>query len=205
VYVIRENPKEFVMQANNDSKFVNIVKQAFEKDAKAGALTFKNSMYLERGPYDVVSVLNENPDKSPYHIKGPVIDLFDPQLPVLAEKTVNPGEQSLLYDVKRVVNKRQPKVLASASRVYEEKATANSYSFVAKSPAKTLNSMRIILPAQPKQMLVSASNGQAIADVKTSWDTSSNTLYLGFSNSPDGVSVNLKWTCNKKLDKKLSN
>jgi hypothetical protein len=193
VYVIRENPKEFVMQVNSDAQFVNIVKQAFEKDAKAGKLTFKNSMYLERGPYDVVSVLDENPDKAPYHVKGPVIDLFDPQLPVLAEKIVHPGEQSLLYDVKRVADKKQPKVLATAARVYEEKSTANSYSFVVKSPAKTLNSMRIILPGQPKQTLVNSSDGKALSDVKTSWDISSGTLYLGFPNSPDGVSVTLIW------------
>src|SRR4051812_2105779 len=103
---------------------------------------------------DVVSVLDENADSKPYTIKGPVIDLFDPQLPVLAEKTVNPGEQALLYVVSRVPNKKQPQVLASASRIYQENVQGSSYSFVAKSPAKTLNSVRVLLPAQPKETKV---------------------------------------------------
>jgi hypothetical protein len=191
--VIRENPKEFVMQADNDSSYLNIVKQAYEKDAKAGNLVFKNNLYLERGPYDMVSVLDENVDTKPYIIKGPVIDLFDPQLPVLAEKTINPGEQAFLYDLSRVANKKRPKVLASASRIYDEVIQDRSYSFVAKSPIKTLNSVRVLLPSQPIETKVTDSKGQNIVDMKTSWDASSNTLYMGFANSPDGIKVDLKW------------
>jgi hypothetical protein len=193
VYVLRQNPKEYVMQANNDGGYIDAVKQAYEKDAKAGELTFKNSLYLERGPYDIIAVMDENADSKPYVVKGPVIDLFDPQLPVLAEKTINPGEQSLLYVVNRVADKTKPQVLTSASRIYNEQVQAGSYTFVAKSPAKTINSARVLLPAQPKIISVTDSKGQVITDVKSSWDPSSNTLYLGFANSPDGIKVDLKW------------
>jgi hypothetical protein len=99
----------------------------------------------------------------------------------------------LLYNVVRVANKNTPQVLASASRIYDEKVAAGSYSFIAKSPVKTLNSARILLPGQPKQIVITDSKGQIITDVKTSWDTSSKTLYLGFVNSPDGIKVDLKW------------
>lgn len=193
VYVLRQNPKEYVLSADKDSDYINVVKQAYEKDAHAGNLVFKNSLYLERGPYDIASVLDENADSKPLTIKGPVIDLFDPQLPVLAEKIINPGEQALLYNLSRVPNKKLPQVLTSASRIYSENVTGSSYSFVAKSPIKTLNSVRVLLPGEPKETLVTDSRGQAVTDVKTSWDKSSNTLYLGFANSPDGVTVNLKW------------
>jgi hypothetical protein len=193
VYVIRENPKDFVMQANNDVKYLSTVREAYETDSKAGKLVFKNSLYLERGPYDIIAVLNENEDNKPYTVKGPVIDLFDPKLPVLTEKVVNPGEQSYLYDVKRVVNKAKPQVLASASRVYEEKIGGKQYSFVAKSPINTLNAMRVLLPAQAKSITITDSNGQTITNFQSSWDASSNTLYLGYDNSPDGIHVSLTW------------
>ncbi len=193
VYIVRQNPKEFVLQANNDDNYINLVKRAYEKDAHAGKITYKNSLYLERGPYDIVSVMNENADSKPYTIKGPVIDLFDPQLPVLTQKTVPPGEQSLLYALNRIANKKQPKVLASASRIYDEHIQAGGYSFVAKSPINTVNSMRVLLPAQPKHIKVTDNTGKIIADVKSSWDVSTHTFYLGFDNSPDGIKVNLKW------------
>jgi hypothetical protein len=193
VYIVRQNPKEFVLEPNSDSDYISLVKQAYEKDAHAGEITYKNSLYLERGPYDIISVMDENADSKPYTVKGPVIDLFDPELSVLPQKVVNPGEQSLLYDLSRVADKSKPQVLASASRIYDEQVQASSYSFVAKSPKNTLNSVRVLLPSQPKETTVTDSNGKTITDVKTSWDKSTNTLYMGFDNSPDGIKVNLKW------------
>lgn len=193
VYVLRQNPKDFVMTANNDGAYIGLLKQAYEKDAKAGELKFKNSFYLERGPYDIISVVNENADSQPYKVNGPVIDLFDPQLPVLAEKEVKPGEQALLYVVKRVADKTKPQILAAAARVYNEKVQRGNYSFVVKSPAKTVNAMRVLLPAQPKTTTVTDNTGQTISDIKSSWDAASQTLFMGFANSPDGVKVELKW------------
>jgi hypothetical protein len=193
VYIIKQNPKEFVLQQNNDAAYLNIVKKAYENDAKAGELILKNNLYLERGPYDIISVLDENDNSTPYVVKGPVIDLFDPELPVLAQKSINPGEEALLYDMNRVVNKTRPKVLASASRIYEARAEGHSYSFVAKSPINTMNSARVLLPSKPVEINITDSKGQVVSDFKSSWDTSSNTLYLGFKNSPDGIKVDLKW------------
>ncbi|SFQ44082.1 hypothetical protein [Parafilimonas terrae] len=193
VYVIKENPKEFVLKQNNDTAYMNIIQQAYEADAKAGKLITKNNFYLERGPYDIISVMDENADAKPYHINGPVIDLFDPKLPVLASKDVQPGEQSLLFDINRIADKSKPQVLASASRNYDEKIEGRSYSFIAKSPVNTNNVMRILLPENAKQIIVTDNKGKVINNAQSSWDESSKTLFLQFDNNPDGVKVQLKW------------
>lgn len=193
VYVLRQNPKEFVMEPDAAGEYLEIIKQAYENDAKAGKLLFKNNLYLQRGPYDIVSVMDENVKSEPYMIKGLLIDLFDPQLPVLTSKTVNPGQQALLYNLNRVPNKKQPQVLASASRIYSEQVQGKSYAFIAKSPAKTTNSMRVLLPAKPTGTLISDSKGQKVTDFKTSWDAASATCFLSFENSPDGVQVKFTW------------
>ena len=193
IYVIRQDPKEFVLNANGDRDFVQTVKRAYEVDAKSGTLQFKNNFYLERGPYDVISVMDETEDISSYKIKGELIDLFDPTLPVLTEKEIKHGEQSLLFDVDRVANKNKPQVLASASRVYDEVRNQNSYSFVAKSPLNTINAMRILLPAKAMKINVSDSDSNAINNVQFSWDEKSKTLFLGFDNSPKGIKVKLSW------------
>lgn len=193
VYIIRQDPKDFVLQPGGDSTYFSLVSGAYTNDAKAGALVVKNNFYLERGPYDIISVLDENADGHPYVVKGPVIDLFDPQLPVLATKTVYPGEQSLLYDLSRVADRSQPRVLASASRNYDARVSGREFSFVAKSPLNTENSMRVLLPARPMDIVVTDSQGQRVIDLQTSWDVSSNTLYLGFANSPQGIKVDLTW------------
>jgi hypothetical protein len=191
VYVIRQDPKEFVLQHDGDGAYLDVLKKAFETDAHAGALILKNSFYLQRGPYDIISVLDENPDARPYVVKGPVIDLFDPTLPVLDAKTVAPGEQSLLYDLARVADKTRPSVLAAAARIYSETVNARAFSFVAKSPVNTVNSMRVLLPSRPTAVSVTDAQGAAVSDVQSSWDEGSHTEFLGFANSPEGVKVEL--------------
>jgi len=191
VYLVRRNPKEFVMEAGNDTSYISLLKTAYRTDAKAGELIIKNNFYLQRGPYDIVSVMDEGAGSEPYIINGPVIDLFDPQLPALTRKTVQPGTQAFLYNIGRVTDKKKPQVLASACRVYDETRTDKTYSFIAKSPLNTRNSMRVLLPAAPVQTIVTDSKGEKIADVQSAWDAASGTLYLGFDNSPEGIKVNI--------------
>lgn len=193
VYVIRKDPKEFVMEANGGKHFVDIVMHAYEDDAKAGKLFFKNSFYLERGPYDIVSVMDESVNSDSFIVKVPVIDLFDPALPVLDEKIIKPGHQAFLYDLSRIKNKTQPQVLASASRVYNEKRTKSSYSFICKSPLNTINSMRILLPVSPEKLNAVDDKGNPVNLINKSWDAGSHTYYLSFDNNPDGVTIKVLW------------
>jgi len=193
VYVIRKNPKEFVMETNGGKDFVDLIKKAYEIDGKAGKLIFKNFLYLERGPYDIVSVMDESVNKDPYIDKGPMIDLFDPELPVLSQKIITPGTQALLYNLNRITNKNKPQVLASASRIYEEVVTPGSYSFVSKSPINTTNSLRMLLPQKPVKTSVADNKGAQLPDVKSSWDAASKTYYLSFENSPEGTEVKISW------------
>ena len=50
--------------------------------------------------------MDESTNGEPYVINGPVIDLFDPKLPALAKKSVDPGTQGFVYNISRVENKK---------------------------------------------------------------------------------------------------
>ena len=193
VYVIRQDPKEFVMTTEGDKGFVETVKRLFEKNAKAGSFSVKNNFYLQRGVYDLISVLDENISDLPYVKKGRLIDLFDPKLPVLYEKTIKPGEQAFLLNVDRVENPKLPQVLAAASRVYEEKTDKNSYSFITKSPLNTTNVMRVLLPGSPKDCKISSPDGASLKDATWEWDAKSKTCLLIFENNPEGIKVGFTW------------
>ena len=181
VYVMRRNPQEFVLTAGADSLLLQTLESAY------GPYEQKNSFVLHRDPYLIASVIDESPVSSePLVLKGRFIDLFDPSLPVLSEKEVQPGEQAFLYDLDKVEDKTRPQVLASASRQYDETFTDHSFSFVSKSPDNTDNAMRILLPQAPKQVQVSVAS-------QSSWDEESQTLLLGFENDPEGVQVRIEW------------
>ncbi|GAA4785314.1 hypothetical protein GCM10023231_11470 [Olivibacter ginsenosidimutans] len=192
VYVVRQNPKDFVLQANQDKAYVQLMEQAFATANPGKTLTFKNNFYLERGPYDLVSVLDESVSEEPYVVKNRVIDLFDPKLPVLTGKVVNPGEQAFLYDLTRVENPTKPQVLASASRIYDEQVRSTSYQFISKSPVNTINSLRMWLPAKPKAVSLADTAGKAVEILEQSWDDASKTYYLRFKNDPDGTQVSVE-------------
>lgn len=192
VYLVRKDPKELIMKKSGDEEFMATVKKAYEHDAKAGNLILKNNFVLERGPFVIAAVLDESQSKSPVTLTGTFIDLFDPALPVLNTKTIKPNTQAYLFDVNKTENKGKPQVLAAAARVTDEVSTKKSYQFLAKSPSKTNNIMRILLTGKPTKVTASSS-GKELSLTKNDWNENSKTLLLGFENFSEGVQVNISW------------
>ncbi|MBS7564097.1 hypothetical protein KHS38_06730 [Mucilaginibacter sp. Bleaf8] len=193
IEIVRQDPKELVLKAGQDADYLARIAKAYEQYAHAGKLQQKNYFMLQRGPYTIASVLDESSSTTPLQIKGPVIDLFDPQLPVLTQKVVQPGEQAFLYNLKQVHNPAKPAVLAAAARVYRESNTTNSYSFLAKSPANTHNVMRILLPRKPLSVKASVEGKQLTTGLDYKWDAASNTCLVQFENNSNGVNVKITW------------
>uniref|UniRef100_UPI0032175685 hypothetical protein n=1 Tax=uncultured Draconibacterium sp. TaxID=1573823 RepID=UPI0032175685 len=192
VCIIRKDPKEFVLEKNTDDVFIDKIKTLYSETITE-ELEFKNHFSLSRGPYEIISVLDENEDKTPYVIKGKLIDLFDPEIPVVNKKQVNPGEQAFLYNIGNVPNPEVPQVLASAGRVYDEEMEPNQYSFTVKSPLNTTNVMRVLLPEEAQQVRITDVKGNPLELKQKSWDKSSKTYFLSFENQPEGVFVKLCW------------
>lgn len=192
VYVLRHDPKEYIMNRNGDELLIGTVKAAYGKDLKT-----KNSFTLKRGCYELSAVVNESPaGYAPLFLKGLYIDLFSNNLPVLMEKKVSPGEQAFLFNIASVKDKKRPQVLAAASRQYDEVVSKDSYTFVSKSPANTDNIMRILLPKRPTDVKIENADKESSAGTTNikiqEWDETSKTLLLGFENNPDGVKVTIK-------------
>lgn len=193
VHVFRENPKDFVVKKENDEAFIELVKSAYELDAKAGKLEFKNYFHLTRGNFEIAAVLDESINEDPLTLKGMFIDLFDPQIPVIKKKVVKPGEQTLLLNIERIKNKNIPRVLASASRISNEYIEDNTYSFESKAPLFTTNVMRILLPKKAKTIQVTNRIEDKKIAYKYHWDEVSKTAFVTFENNPKGIVVKLDW------------
>ena len=78
VYIMRHDPKEYVLSEGGDRAFVETVGRLYSDCAKAGEMEMKNSFYLERGPYTIAAVMNESVSDEPLVITGTLVDLFDP-------------------------------------------------------------------------------------------------------------------------------
>ncbi len=188
VYIMRHDPKEYVLSEGGDRAFVETVGRLYSDCAKAGEMEMKNSFYLERGPYTIAAVMNESISDEPLVITGTLVDLFDPGLPVYGSVQIEPGHQGYYIDIDRVDCDR-PQVLAGSSRAEEEHRSRSAYSFTAKSPIDTDGISRVLLPEMPSSVTV---NGKEVFD-SSGWDAGSSTYLLTYSNSPDGVKITFQW------------
>ncbi len=192
LYITREDPKELVMKASGDSSFFRMVREAYEvKTRNHSPLETKNQFQLRRGPYLLSSVMEESVSPEPLRLNGHFIDLFNPGLPVLTEKTVSPGMQSLLYDLDRD-SLAAPHVLAGASRVYEERTSAHRLQYLTKSPGGTRNVQRIKLPSKPAGTIARNAKGRPV-QTESDWDEPSHTVLLRFVNEAEGITVSISF------------
>ena len=189
VTIVRKDPKELALDAHGDEELMSVVKPVYEASGKK--LEYKNSFYLERGPYDIMAVMEESVDNSPLMKEGLFIDLFDPDLPVIREKRVVPGGQAMLYDLGRAGKCRRPEILAVAGRAYDEKNSRGTFSFLVKGPYGTTDVMRIRFPKEPWSVQASV-EGKPV-DCLSRWDGESGTLRLEFTNTHRGVDISIDY------------
>ena len=188
VYIMRHDPKEYVLSEGGDSRFVETVGKLYRDSAKAGEMKMKNSFCLERGPYTIAAVMDESVSDEPLTITGTLVDLFDPKLPVYTSVQILPGHQGYFIDIDRV-DHGKAQVLAGSSRAEDEQRTGSSYSFTAKSPIDTDGISRVLLPEKPSSVTV---NGEEVSD-RASWDAGSSSCLITYANSPDGVKIAFSW------------
>lgn len=188
VQIIRQDPKEFVMDKGGDKELVSVVENLYGQAGRGESLQLKNYLSLQRGMFRLVAVLDEGVSDEPFRLEGTFIDLFHPELPVCHTREIRPGEQGYFIDMDQV-RKNRPQVLASGSRESDEAATRHSYAYTAKGPERTTAVSRVWLPSQPVSVKV---NGREVMDT-TAWDAPSQTYLLKYENDPDGVRVEFVW------------
>ena len=173
------------MEAGNDREYFEAVRDLYLKDS--GNLLLKNNFRLSRGPYELVAVIDESVSDEAYKMEGRLIDLYDPDLPVLTSKEIRPGEQGYFYNLDKAP--KAPSILASAGRVYDSERKGKSFSWIAKGPAETVNKTRVLLPRMPKSVIV---DGEEKFDPAL-WDEVGSTYLTVHGNCPDGVKIKITW------------
>ncbi|MFB9279788.1 hypothetical protein [Cohnella cellulosilytica] len=110
----------------------------------------KHYFKLRRGPYVIAAAMEESVADEPLEIEGPVVDLFDPALPVKRNVRLAPGKQSLLFDVEAGRPKSgEAAVISASSRIEELTHLAAGFSFIARGPASMRATARFYCPLKP--------------------------------------------------------
>ncbi|MCL4215681.1 MAG: hypothetical protein KJ052_01530 [Candidatus Hydrogenedentes bacterium] len=150
---------------------------------RGATLDTQNHLVLRRGPYVVANVFEESTSEEPLELHGSLVDLFNPQLPVLDRVTLAPGERGLYcdlawYDAQEI----DAKVIGAGARVRQEKLEQNAFSFVLRGPAGTTANVRVRLPAKPAGI-------ECPVPFEHRWDSDSATLWLTLPNNATDIPV----------------
>ena len=159
-------------------------------EAKEVAFETQNYLKLRRGPYIIASVMDESVSEEALILKGSFVDLLDPALPIVSEKTLQPNERTLLYDLHWASQHRPvAEVAAAASRVRDEVLSDRQFSFVTRGPEHVRARMRVRLPQEPAQITTLPEN----LEKESRWDPESGTLWLDFDNQAKDIAFTLAW------------
>lgn len=186
VTIIRRNPIDFALEKRDCNNYLSVIKKLYQK--KIGSFICSNYFKLERGQYDIYSVLDETITDSEVMVTGMFVDMFCDSLPVITTKKIAPGTQAMLINLDRT-NRTQPAVLATAARIYDEQVDDHSYSFIAKGPSGIRGVMRIILPEKPLSVNVDGEESLNYSQ----WDAQSSTYRIFFNCNPIGTKISIQW------------
>lgn len=179
----KQSPKELAREKNGANFVLDLLKEIKEYEEQ-------NYLMLRCGPYVIAAVMDESVSEDSLHIEGNYIDIFDPALPVIERKLVNPDEVALLYDLSEI-DRSEPKVLTSASRIHDERIQKNIFSFSSFGPENVTAKTRVFLPSKPKDIKIETLDGKAW-DFQKLWNEDSNTLLLTYENFPEGLRFEVK-------------
>ncbi|WP_199616712.1 hypothetical protein [Paenibacillus alkalitolerans] len=189
VLFFRENPAALSRSIAGDKQVRDSVRRALEIRGEADAYKESGLLQIKRGPYLITHVLDETENREPVALRGEFVDLFEADLPVKRSVELEPGDDSLLYDLSyaKKIAGSVPSVLVSSSRIREEKREADRYFFVSESPSEMTVSTRIRVAVEPH--MVTAGGQEAVV----SRDPESGTLLVRYPGTPEGVEVVLEW------------
>ncbi len=189
ISIVRRNPKEYIMEKEQHELLRQEVKAMMKKLHKENLWQEKNYFHLSRGPYEIISVLDESCSPAPFSLFGSFVDLFDAQLPIINKKTIFPAQRALLFNL-NFIKTTAPVVIASASRVSDEICEKSKYKFCLKGPAKTEGRARIFLAKAPLSTSIRDAEGKDIGKIYN-WEEENQTMLLEYPNVPEGIWVSI--------------
>jgi hypothetical protein len=184
----RVNPSVLSHSDSGAKRVRDSVRRALDFRGEAGEYKESGLLQMRRGPYLIMHVLDETETAQDVELKGLFLDLFEADLPVRRTVKLNPGEDSLLYDISFAKEGADvPVILVSSSRIRDERLMEARFSFVSESPSDMKVSTRISVSHEPLSVVA----GGATAEFH--YDPESETVLVQYPGVPGGIDVTLMW------------
>ncbi|MEK3888272.1 hypothetical protein [Bacillus sp. FSL K6-3431] len=186
------SPDKCTESTKNADLLREILQKSIEVFDKEITLEEKNYFMLQRGPYLIAAVLDESVSSEPLKLEGNYVDLFDPQLSVVNQMSINLGENILLYDLDYDRREEEVSLIAASSRIEEWKQTKNSLEMIVRGPEKLNAVARLFSPEKP--IKINLIIGNKSESIHWEWHERSKTILLNYIHSSKEVTkVQIEW------------
>ncbi|UCG15331.1 MAG: hypothetical protein JSV19_08525 [Phycisphaerales bacterium] len=192
-WVLRRNvsPRGFAAPATARREYLPLVKRAMQKAGMATGLQTPGHFCMRRGPFVIASST-----RTPLLIPGKLVDVFDPEFPVLDGVRLEPNQSGLYRDVSEILNPdsltdSKPCVLHTTHRLMSTRFVDETLCVTIRGPTETPAVVRVFRAGRDVQSAkVRNSLGQEVA---LSLQPDKATVLARFPNDPDGSVLEIRW------------
>lgn len=177
-------PARISADASLAEKYRSIVKDALAEQGMVWEAS--NALVLRRGPYVIAYVMDEGTGE-PLVLHGQYADMLESGYPIIAEKTVMPGEGAVLFDLEMVAD-ASPRIIGTAARVFSMDVNAAGFMMEMKAADRIDVFTRVRLDKQPTAV-TAVDEANVLVDLETEWDAPSQTLRLRYASQNKRIAI----------------
>ncbi len=180
--------KEFGQPDTAARVYLPLIDTALRKTAAAGGnggkgLATNGSFCMRRGPFIIAHAT-----RKPLNIRGPLVDIFDPELPVRDTVTLLAGQSGLYRDVSNAFHEGLPTLLHATHRLVSQDRPGKRLRFTIRGPAGTPAVARVLCKHLNATI---AARDTASHPVRVEARRDGDTVLLKFPNAPEGVALEI--------------
>ncbi len=175
VLIFRESPARLSLTEKRTDEWLNTVMRETAKEH-----SYQNHFIMKRGPYKIVACMEECLSNDPVTINGNFIDMLSDDFAPVYEKTVQPGEVAIVYDLDLM--KKDQAIIATTARIESMESSENECVIILKAALNIDVMMRLKLDEKGKKVYAKDETGE-IKDMESSFDEKSGTLFIKFKST----------------------
>ena len=146
-----------------------------------------NYLLLRRGPYVIVSGMDESIPGEPHKLKGNFVNLFDSALKVQNDISITPASRQFLLDLD-AVHANKPRLLASACKALPVETKGEGMKFAVEGIDETPGIMLLKSSSPPQSVTL---NGTAISTFE--YDSKAHLLWIHFENKAQSQELSINF------------
>jgi hypothetical protein len=150
---VRARPVELSLGTQGEARLMAVTRLAAERAGLKWRET--NHLLLRRGPYLIAAGLDESIGGQPHTLHGRFINLFDPELRVQQDISIDHGSRWFLLDL-AAVHTGRPHLLASACKAVLKAKSADQISLLVEGVGETPATVVLESPRAPRAVALNS-------------------------------------------------